>query len=119
MKYILFKLYFFKYIGEKKYKCEYCNKIFFSFSSLKIYVCVYIGDRLFKCKECLRKFSDLLNFNKYKWWYVKQKGFMIVIVVVIVILFSIVENSLFFDGKVKEIVVVEQSGLGQSVEVVE
>lgn len=38
IKYIFFKLYFFKYIGEKKYKCEYCNKIFFSFSSLKIYV---------------------------------------------------------------------------------
>lgn len=61
--------------GEKRYKCEVCEKAFTESSTLRKHMLVHNPNPpQFQCDECSRTFSRKINLNEHMKTHYRNKG---------------------------------------------
>ncbi|XP_033959685.1 zinc finger protein 250 [Pseudochaenichthys georgianus] len=62
-------------IGEKRYSCTFCNKIFMRFSQLKEHLRSHTGEKPFSCVQCGRSFTKQCNLIRHAVVHSGEKPF--------------------------------------------
>ena len=62
--------------GEKRYKCDVCEKKFTTGRHLKTHMTVHTGERAFKCEICYKQFSQSGNLKIHEKIHTRKFPFL-------------------------------------------